>query len=378
MKTKATKKFVTLFLNCRNRLLIKDVGQIPFWLGQSGAFDTELVCDHMDFEGEYVHKEVKSLKIKCLKPIFHNYKLGAFRYILKNARKIHWLNLYHYRRITLYLIKLYRLCNPKGCVWLKLDMDFVSCKEIETSRKNQKIFYRCCKSADLVSVESQAVKDRLKIYTDTELRVIPDGFYIQRDSLPNQEPRLKIKREEKENVFLTVGRLGIRQKATENLLEAFAQYSTKQNDWTLRLVGSIEKEFEPYIEQYFLQHPDLTDHVIFTGQISDRDKLALEYQCARVFVLPSRWESFGIAVLEAMYAGCYVILTDAIPPAKQFTNDEKYGKIVAADDIEALATAMESAANIDAPMQEISDYAVQYFDWKEICKKISELLQSFG
>lgn len=377
MKMKATKKFVTLFLNCRNRLLIKDVGQIPFWLGQSGAFDTELVCDHMDFEGDYVHKEVKGLKIKCLKPIFHNYKLGVFRYLLKNSRKIHWLNLYHYRRTTLYWMKLYRLCNPKGHIWLKLDINFLSCKEIETSRKNQKIFHRCCKSADLVSVESQSIKNRLKSYTNAEIRVIPNGFYSERHSFSNQEFCLKSKQEEKENVFLTVGRLGIWEKATENLLEAFAQCCTKQSDWTLRLVGSIEKEFEPYIEQYFLQHPYLTDRVIFTGQINERDQLALEYQHARIFVLPSRSESFGIAVLEAMYAGCYVILTDAIPPAKQLTNNEKYGKIVAADDIEALAAAMESSVNIDAPTQEISDYAVQYFDWKEICKEIAELLQSF-
>ena len=46
----------------------------------------------------------------------------------------------------------------------------------------------------------------------------------------------------------------------------------------------------------------LADRVIFTGRISEEEKLA-HYHLADAFVMPSRGEGFGIVILEAMAAG---------------------------------------------------------------------------
>jgi glycosyltransferase involved in cell wall biosynthesis len=295
--------------------------------------------------------------------------LGVFLYLFKNAKKIDWLNLYHCRKRTLYWMKFFKFLNPNGYIWLKLDMDYTSCDEMDKDRKYQKTFFECSKAADCISVESEKVRIRLQKYADKEIKVIPDGFYMKESH--------KCDLEKKDNIFITVGRLGIKQKATENLLEAFAQCKNVV-DWKLRLVGTVDKSFQSYITKFMSENPDLSDRVTFVGQITDREILAEEYSRAKVFVLPSRWESFGIAVLEAMSEGCYVVLTDAVPPAEEFTKNETYGKIVAVDDIRALSDAMVQSAQMNIPSGEISNYVNEHFLWKEICNRISQILNEYA
>jgi len=53
----------------------------------------------------------------------------------------------------------------------------------------------------------------------------------------------------------------------------------------------------------------LTQWVIFTGSVSEDEKIAL-LQSASIFVFPSLYEGFGLPVLEAMAAGCPVITSN--------------------------------------------------------------------
>jgi glycosyltransferase involved in cell wall biosynthesis len=49
---------------------------------------------------------------------------------------------------------------------------------------------------------------------------------------------------------------------------------------------------------------DLEDRVLFFGDVADPIRL---YAAADIFAFPSRWEAFGIALLEAMAAGLPVV-----------------------------------------------------------------------
>lgn len=57
---------------------------------------------------------------------------------------------------------------------------------------------------------------------------------------------------------------------------------------------------------------NLASHVLFTGMVQGRSKLAL-YARADVFVLPSYSENYGIVVAEAMAAGVPVVTTTCTP-----------------------------------------------------------------
>ena len=76
----------------------------------------------------------------------------------------------------------------------------------------------------------------------------------------------------------------------------------------------------------------------FLGTISEEQKLAL-LRASDVLPFPSRYEGFGLPLLEGMAAGTPVISTD-IPVVNEIVCDGENGLLVPYDDTEALAQAM--------------------------------------
>jgi glycosyltransferase involved in cell wall biosynthesis len=98
------------------------------------------------------------------------------------------------------------------------------------------------------------------------------------------------------------------------LLRAFAQVKQHARFRRLRLLkvgtpGSAEARFRDHTLRT-VSELDLNDDVIFTGYVSDAD-LPSYYTHAECFVLPSRYEGFGLPPLEAMACGCPVISSNA-------------------------------------------------------------------
>ena len=365
-------KFVTLFPDCTNTEIIKDVGQIPYWLAKKFRLDSSLVSCRVEPGGEYI-AQFPELKVKKIPGFLGSSKMAGFVYILLNAKKIDWLNIYHFGRCTLYWGKLYKLLNKEGKIYRRFDMNYRSCRDVKLNFYKRKIFQKCIKQADIVSVESRSVISKIEKYADKNIAYIPSGY-----TEPEIIAASKFVRN-KENIFITVGRLGIREKATEILLEAFAKVADTSTlrSWNLVLVGSIEKDFEVYIERFYQKYPLLKERVVFTGNIASREKLFSIYEKAKVMILPSRSESFGIVLVEALSRGCRIIGTKEIPPIKEIINDGKYGYSVAADDVDGLAKAMVRITEHDYSedaIEEISQYAKDRFSWGFICEQLYSLM----
>ena len=355
-------RFVTLHPSGTNVDLIKDEGQIPYTLCANHNVDAAIVACHIDRKTANL-KSVKGLKVSHFPLLVNNALTGAV-YLLFNARKIDWLNIYFAGRQAYCWTKLYKCLNPKGHVYLKLDMDFRGCSLYEESEKERAVFRRNTEIVDIVSVESEAVKNRIQKYAAKDILLIENGISRLDFNPKVDQPR--------ENVFITVGRLGTRQKATEILLQAFAD-SADRHDWKLKLVGKVDEKFKPYIDMFFQKHPELKNRVIFTGEIKDREQLYGEYCRAKVFVLPSRWESFGLSCGEALCCGCRLILTDTIPPAKEMTNNGRYGKIIEAENVDALTKELLNAVKQEYDQQQVDElvkYANEQFSWERVCKKL--------
>ncbi len=84
----------------------------------------------------------------------------------------------------------------------------------------------------------------------------------------------------------------------------------------------------------------VSDRIIRPGYIN-RENLAAFYSAADAFVFPSRYEGFGIPLVEAMACGCPIVATDttSIP---EVTGDA--AALVPLDDAEALAKALRRVA----------------------------------
>ena len=105
---------------------------------------------------------------------------------------------------------------------------------------------------------NQIKKSNSIIYSfKDKLKLMPNGF--DEDLL--NDYNIKIKEfKEKDNIIITVGRLGTYQKNTELLLQSIENIDLK--NWKVYLIGTITDEFKPYIEKFFANNPDKRDNVI--------------------------------------------------------------------------------------------------------------------
>ena len=367
--------FVTIFPETENVHLVKDVGMIPYIMYKYFGYNSKIVCYKNNQNYEYLENEVKGLKIEFLEKKTGYAIKDGIMYLLKNSRKIDVLHLFHLSKRSLYWILVYKLLNPKGKVYLKLDAN-KNIKAFDYHKKSlkgyikRKVLSSCLSSCNLISVETKHLYNYLRENWNLDVEYIPNGFY-------DNGKRQEVNYCEKENIILTVGRIGTYEKATEILLKGFKQASEKIPDWTLKIIGPIEKSFYEYIDNFFKENPQLKNKISFTGSISDREKLDAEYRKAKIFCLTSRWESFGLVLTEAIKNGCFLI-TSSVESALDLTKNGELGKIFDVDDYEQLGAILEQICNnqdlIEWSIKDIQDFAYENFYWPNICKKINDKL----
>ena len=122
------------------------------------------------------------------------------------------------------------------------------------------------------------------------------------------------------------------------LIDAFHLFSQKNDDWTLDIVGEGPEEeiYRTKIAQYHLEnrihlHP-------FTNTIQDY------YSKAQIYVLSSRWEGFGLVLVEAMAHGLPVVSSD-LPTSLEIMGD--FGIYFPNGNTEALAAKLLEATQIE-------------------------------
>jgi glycosyltransferase involved in cell wall biosynthesis len=98
------------------------------------------------------------------------------------------------------------------------------------------------------------------------------------------------------------------QKGVDILIEAAALLRTTGRRFKLAIAGTtMDADYQKRLEAQIARH-DLGDIVQFVGFVTGAEKIAL-YQSADLFVLPTRHENFGLALIEAMAAGTPVLTT---------------------------------------------------------------------
>jgi glycosyltransferase involved in cell wall biosynthesis len=135
-------------------------------------------------------------------------------------------------------------------------------------------------------------------------------------------------------VFLAVAML-TENKGVHNLLTAYAEAFACDQDVILKIGGDgVER---PRLER-LAKKLGVAENVIFLGKL-DRDQVLKEMSKASVFVLSSRYETFGIVVIEALALGKPVIATRCGGPESIVR--EKDGLLIPADDMRAFIKALK-------------------------------------
>lgn len=168
--------------------------------------------------------------------------------------------------------------------------------------------------------------------------------------------------------FLAVGRFSHQHKGFDLLIEAFHLFAQKNQEWTLDIVGEgvEEKLYRELIKKYNLENK-VTIHP-FTNNIQ------AYYSKAQVYVLSSRWEGFGLVLVEAMAHGLPVVSSD-LPTSKEIMGD--FGLYFKNGDIEDIANKLEDATHIDwsQKSQEALEIAKR-FDINNIINRWKDLIEN--
>lgn len=372
------KSFVTLFPASQNVHLLKDVGMIPYIMYRDYGYDSTLVCFPNEESYPALEREVKGLKIHFLKKDT-GYRFGkpsskVLSYLRKNAKRIDILNLYHTTKETLLYGLIYKIYNPTGILYVKLDLerDHFAAGLNRFKKQGYSLFFT--QIADIISYELDHVGDFLKEqFPAARKRLFKITNGIDAGFITKQQTK-KLLFEEKENLIITVGRIGTEQKNSELFLRAIEKVNL--NNWKIAFIGPVEKGFETEIKSFFTKNPQLKEKVIFTGSIYDRKALYEWYNRAKVFCLTSRWESFGIVLVEALYFGNYIFSTD-IASIREITDNERVGRIVADDKelTKELQNIIDESSNLENLYPAILKQG-EHFIWTTILSSLDEQLKA--
>jgi glycosyltransferase involved in cell wall biosynthesis len=151
--------------------------------------------------------------------------------------------------------------------------------------------------------------------------------------------------EKRAPIILNVGHIAWR-KGQAVLAKAFEQIAPRHPEWILQLAGSDADSTAVQIRN-LSQQRGLEGRIVLLGERSDAFDLM---QRATIYVQPSFWEALGLALQEAMFAGCACIGSRAggIP---ELIQAEQNGLLFEPGNVEQLARALEQLIN-DRPRRE--------------------------
>lgn len=225
--------------------------------------------------------------------------------------------------------------------------------EVDEWKKEEMI--KVFKNSSKVLAVSSDFAERLKVYLgETSIEVI-------HNSVDTEFFRLK-KDVKKENFeILNVGFLN-KNKGVDTLIRAFGKAFHDIPNIRLK-IGSNGKELENL--KKICKELHIEDKVIFLGGI-DRQEVRDNMMYSDLFVLSSRFETFGVVLIEALATGTPIIATKCGGPQDIVT--EKVGKLVDVDDIDGLAKTLEFMyQNYDCyNKKEIREYCCEKFSNKVI------------
>jgi alpha-1,3-mannosyltransferase len=190
--------------------------------------------------------------------------------------------------------------------------------------------------------------------------------------IPNGVDIGKIKHNgHKKKFFLYIGRIS-KNKRIDNLIETMSCLKKLGCDYNLHIAGpdweGIEKNLKRMTEKNGMEN-----QIIFMGEVNEKKKMEC-LSSAKFFISSSEYEGFGISVIEAMAAGCVVIVND-IESFRNFVQNGKNGFIVDYSDHKEAAGCIFKILDMKN-LAEISKNAVKTaweYDWKKTIEKMEEV-----
>lgn len=376
------KKILQIILgdSCLPVMAYKDMGMTLYTLGSNYGWNSQYGCFGVN-DKKWPDDFLKYVEITTIgtKIDYKSSVEEAKLFIRNHATNYDVIMFFNYGSTVYKLAKLCKKINPNITVYSKLDMGQGGFSHFSPNRNftNLRSRFEAFKSRyiDFFTVETKEYYNTLK---DTpmfknRLYYLPNGVSI----LGIDDTTVNI--EQKENIVITVGRLGIYEKNTELLLDSILEIPDNlRTQWKFYFVGPQTKEFSKHITKFLEDNPMLESNIVQLGNITDRNELSNVLKKSKIICMPSRSEGACIATLEGMYFGCVPIISRYSAFVKDTTNNESIGKVV--DDYtssgfaNALVEYMKDEAHLRSETEKAMSYARDTFDYKSIGAELNRLL----
>jgi len=154
-------------------------------------------------------------------------------------------------------------------------------------------FFRHCRGHRVTYSHPEMREYLLRFgYAEADLTYVANGMDIAvADATPDQPKQFDV---------VWTGRVHP-QKGVDDLLATLGHLARQVENFRALIIGKSREALEPRVRAL-----GLADQVTFSGLVSEAEKFRL-LKASRVFVMPSRYESWGIVVGEALAAGVPVV-----------------------------------------------------------------------
>lgn len=224
------------------------------------------------------------------------------------------------------------------------------------------------KKYDYMTVLTEA--DRRVLIDNVDENILKKTFVLPNplafkplDSLP-----------QKQKFILAAGRLDDwHYKGFDLLLKAWAYIEKDFSEWKLKIAGGGDQSFL----QKMCFDMGIENRVQFLGFVDMKDY----YSKAEIFVLSSRYEGFGLVLIEAMSQGCACIACDYKGRQREIITDDSQGIICPPDNELAIADALKKLIldeNLRRDLQKNAIERSKYYELPNIMQRWNCILDEIG
>ena len=214
---------------------------------------------------------------------------------------------------------------------------------------------------------------KYKIASERKMCIIENGIdftKFKNNDKNREETRKKYNIKNNEILIGVVGRLS-EQKDPMTMIKAFELVNKEKNNTRLMYVGA--GELEENVKQY-AKEKNISDKVIITGWVNNVEQYIPAFDIA---VLPSKWEGFGLVLIEYMACDKPIVASN-IGGIADIIRDKENGLLCNPDNDKEISKKILYMINNEKLIKEISNKNIEYrkkYDIGYLIKKHEKLFK---
>ncbi len=226
---------------------------------------------------------------------------------------------------------------------------------------------QACNLADILVPNTHEEADLIKHAFDipsAKVRVIPNGV---EERFKLSSPDLFLEKCGLKDFVLFAGHAGAQRKNVIKLLEVATSISQP-----IVIIGSFyEDEYGEACKSLAKANSNVT---LIETQEHDSELLASAYAACNTFILPSLFETPGIAAMEAALAGANIVITRYGGTKEYFKNWAEYVDPKSTDSI-----SMAIKKSLDKPeSSDLRNHILQHYTWSRVAELTSEVYNTIS